>query len=605
MDAGSLHVGSLLEVYTTMFGWSLYGTFFEVLSISGFLYYPLLMALYKNWKEPIMSQDDKPASIISQRRMTYDVVSILLVFSFAIVPLANLKVENVKHRAACTKLTSGDTVNLDVRGGATGYTFDDNFNDNSIVRIPALWWLVMSVSGGINQAVTSSFRCFDDIKGMDQQLQNLTIKDAALRQEYSRFATECFIPAKGKFIAALRGGELNKYVQDKADNFFGTAAISGIASVTYPWVTGTDPFFIGSRFYLNTPGFYKPSSNVSLTGKGFQARSAVAGWTYNDSRDRQFYNNEAVAAATADGTISDIGVPLCDEWWTGSGVTGGTVSITGSSTVSSASGLQKKLLSSIEANKAEILSWDALTGGNDFEKIKSWFANLRAHTRGTLLNQSGALEDLIIDRYAGTNPPDFTGAKHDFSAVSVGGGFSATDAIVMSKLGKAAAVKAAPVVALGVGAAAIGFANSMKDFYVTMFIVKKGAPMIQATLLMMLYGLMIFYFVISEYNIDSIITMIFLILGVRFFTSLWVFADYIDARLYVSMYPDISHIGSIVNQGVNRYLLDMVFTVLYIAVPALFLFIMTLAGQRVSQLGGGAGDMSKGLGGVRVGNIGK
>jgi hypothetical protein len=138
-----------------------------------------------------------------------------------------------------------------------------------------------------------------------------------------------------------------------------------------------------------------------------------------------------------------------------------------------------------------------------------------------------------------------------------------------------------------------------------MFIVKNAAPMIQATLLMMLYGLMIFYFVISEYDIDSIITMIFLILGVRFFTSLWVFADYIDARLYVSMYPDISHIGSVLTQGVNRYLLDLVFTILYIAVPALFLFIMTLAGQNVSKLGQSTNEMSGQLNRIGFGKMGK
>ena len=183
-----MHVGSLIEVYTTMFGWSLYGTFFEVLSITGFLYYPLFMALYKNWKEPIMSQDDKPASIISQRRMTYDVISILLVFSFAIVPFANLEIDEVHYRVACTDSAGGQNVRQDVSGGATDTTFDHHFNDNSVVRIPALWWLVLNVSGGINQAVMSSFRCFEDIKGLDQQLRNLTIKDPVLREEYSRFA---------------------------------------------------------------------------------------------------------------------------------------------------------------------------------------------------------------------------------------------------------------------------------------------------------------------------------------------------------------------------------------------------------------------------------
>ena len=240
-----MHVGSLLEVYTTMFGWSLYGTFFEVLSITGFLYYPLFMALYKNWKEPIMSQDDKPASIISQRRMTYDVIAILLVFSFAIVPFANLEIDEVRYRVACTDSTGGENVRQDVSGGNTGTTFDHNFNDNNVVRIPALWWLVMNVSGGINQAVMSSFRCFEDIKGLDQQLRNLTIKDPALRQEYSRFYDECFMPAKSKYIRAIRGEDYQEYVYLERHNFFGPGG-------SHSWVDATEPVFIGSRFHLRS-----------------------------------------------------------------------------------------------------------------------------------------------------------------------------------------------------------------------------------------------------------------------------------------------------------------------------------------------------------------
>ena len=44
--------------------------------------------------------------------------------------------------------------------------------------------------------------------------------------------------------------------------------------------------------------------------------------------------------------------------------------------------------------------------------------------------------------------------------------------------------------------------------------------MAQAVILMMMYGLMIFYLVMSEYEIDSILLMTFLILAIRFFTPL-------------------------------------------------------------------------------------
>lgn len=584
-----MHVGSLIEIYTTMFGWSLYNTFFNVLSISGFLYYPLFMALYKNWKEPIMSQDDKPASIISQRRMTYDVVSILLVFSFAIVPFMELKVVEMKLNVACTDAHGALTTKQTATGGSTGYTLDDNLDVNADVSIPALWWLVLRVSSGINQAVTSSFTCFENIKGLDKQLRNLQIKDRVLRDEFARFSRECFIPAKTKFDNALAGGDHHDYVVNELTAFFG-------ASGMQTGLDGMDPYYVGSHFYQATQGFYNwDGSNYGNCeakdgGCSFMAKKPVKGWAYNPTRDHQHSPDDVLNNTP--------GTPQCDEWWDPGVISSGTPTI----------GLKAKLLASVEADKVEVFNWDNRDPDNNwFTNFKLSLINAGAHIKDFVEKDGGKhVADLVIKRYAGIDPPDFTAPRNNFTNARPQSAAQALESGAGGMLVRSAAVaKAAPVVAVAGTATLIEAADSLKDFYVTMFIVKNAAPMIQAVLLMMIYGLMIFYFVISEYDIDSIITMIFLILAVRFFTSLWVFADYIDARLYTAMYPDISHMGSVLTQGINRYLLDMVLTIMYIAVPALFLFVVTLAGQSVSKLGGGDGNMSSSLKGIKTGSIGK
>ena len=59
-----MNVGSLLEIYTTMFGWSIYGSMYDLFRASGLLLFPFIMMIIKNWKEPLQSQNDKAASLV-------------------------------------------------------------------------------------------------------------------------------------------------------------------------------------------------------------------------------------------------------------------------------------------------------------------------------------------------------------------------------------------------------------------------------------------------------------------------------------------------------------------------------------------------------------
>ena len=48
-----MNVGSLLEIYTTMFGWSIYNSMFDLFRATGLLLVPFIFVLIKNWKEPL------------------------------------------------------------------------------------------------------------------------------------------------------------------------------------------------------------------------------------------------------------------------------------------------------------------------------------------------------------------------------------------------------------------------------------------------------------------------------------------------------------------------------------------------------------------------
>ncbi len=579
-----VHVGSLLEIYTTMFGWSLYNTFFQLLNITGLIYFPFLMALYKNWKEPALSQDDKPASVTSQKRMQVGLISMILVYSFGVLPSVNLNMNTITYHKACTD--AGVIVVQDnVTGGAaTKYSSNLGANTANQVQMPAYWWFLLALSSGINNASTSSMACFEDLKGLDQQLRNLTIKDEGLRQEYFRFANECFLPANSRYTDALKGkygSQYQQYVQQTKDAFLSNAANSHLDD--------TDMFFIGSHYFEETPGFYNwggsgltPANCATAPSKcSFKAEKPVNGWPYLALRD-----NYSEADLTAVPPVP--GTPYCDEWWnTTQNGAGGPLA------------LKRKLLSSIEASEITMTSWD--DNRSFVDNIDTAIANGWA----TLTYNQGQIDDLIIKRYVNTDVPLMLGENDYSMPFNIG----SSDRMGLAAGGLAAGALAAgtfPVVAAGAAYALKDIADSLKDFYLAMFVAKSVAPMIQAVILMMFYALMIFYLVMSEYEIESIVTMTFIILAIRFFTPLWAIADYLDASLFAAMYPDpLTNIGTVFTQGLNRLFLDVVLTILYIFVPFILLTIMSIAGMHAgSSIGRAMNGMEGKLGGMGKG-IGK
>lgn len=568
-----VHVGSLLEIYTTMFGWSLYNTFYEVLSITGVLYFPFLMALYKHWKEPLMSQNGKDAAVTSQRRMQYAVVSMILIFSFAVLPVIDLNLDDITYHKACSD--GGATLVKENTTGGEDTKYANNIGNDvaGATKIPMFWWFLLSFSSGINNAASSNVACFQDLKGLDEQLRNLTLKDEPLRQEYFRFANECFLPAKSRYLDALKG----QYGEDHQAYVVGQRnAIIGDDEA--------DPFFIGSQLYLQSPGFYNwdnqtPSNCTTQLSKcSFRAQKPVSNWPYLAVRD--------VNHSEADVTNGLPGMPYCDEWWdtVQNGADGQPLA------------LKTKLLNSIEASQVSVADWDPNSSllDNVGTMIENGWARFPFN--------EDRLEELIISRYVDKDRPvilDNSLRDTDLGLAAGGGAVAGTLAAV--------AVGAAelPVVAFGAAYAAIDIANSLKDFYLTLYILKSAAPMAQAVILMMMYGLMIFYLVMSEYEIDSILLMTFLILAIRFFTPLWDIADYLDAQLFTAMYPDpFDNLGTVFTQGINRLMLDMVLTVTYILVPVILIGVMGIAGVHVGKAAAGMDAIGSNMGKVKTSKIG-
>lgn len=575
-----MNVGSLLEIYTTMFGWSIYGLMYDLFSATGLILWPFIMMIIKNWKEPLQSQNEKAASVVSKNRVTVDTVTMMLVVMLAVVPYAGLDVNEIRYRVACTDKTGSTEVFTDVNGRTTGTTYDTHLAAINNVQIPILWWLTLSIGAGTNTAMSQSFTCFEDIKGLDQQLRNLTIKDQMLRHEYFRFANECFLPAKSKYAEATRGGNYHEYVsKTEVPAFLASTMPDGVKLQRHD-----DFFYIGSQFYLQTAGFYREfnieSCSAQPGGCGFKARSGVYNWPVNQSRDR--YPQKRIDNPDPNNPL--YGKPYCDEWWT-----------------DSTRGLKRKLLGSIEASQVII----------DIDDSVSWADELIASMKNGyahFTHSDQELEDIVIKRYVAQDPPSFLPdhgglfGSNDFVDVTVDSpsqrreqgaallaGAAGVALLAKSGVGK----KAFSAVSSGASSASKSYAAQLADFYTNMFIVKQAAPMVQSILLMLIYMLALIYFVMTDFDIDSTIQMVFVILGFQFFTTLWHFADYLDAQLFVSLFPDATWLGGVATYGPNRLVLDIVLTLLYVVAPFVLLWIMNMAGSKVGNLGNSMGPLAR------------
>lgn len=584
-----IHVGSYLEMFTTMYGWTLYSMLFQLLSITGVIYYPFLKALYNVWKGVKDSRDSGDAAVVAQKQITYSVIAMLAVFSVCVLPAVQLQATDIAYNRSC--VSGGVTQNIVDTDASQPTQYGNTLQPTQgQPGIPVFWWFLMAFSSGVNQATAASLPCLDDVRGLDGVLRGLTIQDPSLRGEYNRFANECFLPAKSRFFAALNG-EMGPAFQQHTQNSFNAYLAAG--------GNEDDPLYIGSEFYLITPGYYDWGGNTSAGNMtpanctaqipngycSFQAKTDVPGWPYVEARDN--YNQADINAGTP-------GRPYCDEWW--------------SEFPNQNLTLKNKLLINVEASDTSVVDYQWDDSRSAMENIRAIAGNAWSALPGYDQND---IDEMIIKRYVRDNMPDMdeSGTDDSINALWTTAGVAGA-AVIGTRI---------PVVGKAIAGAGEEFASSLANVYISLWTLKQAAPKALAIILMMIYSLLIFYLVMSEYEIDSVITMMFIILALRFFTPLWVIADYLDESLFTSMYfhesdgafnlqRAIDEVGTIMTMGTDRLILDMVLMAFYLLVPGLLLTIMGIAGVRTGNIVAsmdGAGRQTNKFSGMGKSGMGK
>ena len=537
-------VGSILEIYTTYFGWAFYGILWELFVSTGVIYIPFVVVIYKSWINPIISSSrNQPVATSSLKQMQIHLYSMMGIVLFAGIPLIQLDLDELTYP---TVICNGEDTEQ-VEGGATETTYDnlDEFVAvDGAVNVPLVWYLGMAINNGISRASISQVSCFEDIDGLDYKLRNLTLEDEPLREEFTRFANECFVPVKSKFVEAMGDGQWGEYTQERFNQ--------GLDDDDWE---EQDPYYIGSRFYQETRGYYRPCDDPDECGlHRFRAKKPVDGFAYDVARDID-YTDEEIAA--------NVGRPYCDEWWINVGEAGLRDRL-----VEAARDIEPTNLESVEEQLTQALAWASDLIGVD------------AYTEDDV-------KDIIIKRLMTSESVDFTGIDgivepnmemSTLDSVAAGG-----IAGVGAKLISLPAIKATGV---ALGSAGVAMAKNMAGFYTSMYVAKKAAPMVQAIVLMVLYLALPIFLVATTFSFEGVFSMLLAWFVIRFFTVMWVMAELLDAQLYAMMFPDATIIGSLASLNINRLILDIVLSVFYLVGPIILLGMVAMAGTRMSFASG-------------------
>lgn len=282
-----------------------------------------------------------------------------------------------------------------------------------------------------------------------------------------------------------------------------------------------------------------PGSSFFLDTNGYydtyRALEPQKDWPYNATRDVGLSPGEF-----------NTGYPMCKEWWSDSSV-----------------GLKTKLIANIEMQIQREKNEKSRTGNVN--------PNINSFSFWDNLTMSKDERNEIVLRSVLTPRKMLYNSKYMF--LNYGNKNPGASQEVGSLIASTGA-----------------FFKSMSTF-IEIDALRKAAPMIQSVLLMSIVILLPIIITLGGFEPKVVITLTFVIFTVIFLTFVWELARFLDSKLIEIVYEN-NIIGFMSNKWVtvNKSLIDIVTSIVFVGFPVLLLGAMSWAGYRV---GAGVNDVLK------------
>ena len=270
---------SYLEIFTTVYGWTIANLIYSILLDTGIVFIPLIVTIIAVWLQAHEDGTENGSAQWAIRKMEVELVSALFVMSVCFVPTPFTTLDKA-HLSFKPDGTVATPSPVTVTGNGSSTTYDRAFGTSvgGSIPVPMWWYMVMGLSSGVNSAIRAGVSNSSlGLRQAEELARLATIESPALRGEAQMFHNQCFMPAHAKFHSA--------------DTTHSPIATEVLNDRLYG---KDDTEWIGSKVFRQAPEYYA----------SFRAQQVVAGFEMDRDGDDK------------DASPSDIGsMPNCKRWW--------------------------------------------------------------------------------------------------------------------------------------------------------------------------------------------------------------------------------------------------------------------------------------------------
>ncbi|MBO9333147.1 conjugal transfer protein TraG [Achromobacter pulmonis] len=264
----TLYTTDYLEYYLTLVSWIVNNGIWNVLVASGVFAIPFLAIVIQEWlKARSEGADEGNKGVLSSARIENRVFVAIVVIMFAGIPFIDVDFNTIKYDTARSTQCQVSVP----EPGETGWSQSFSTLNNQSAKVPVWWFAMHAISRAITGASVAAIPCGTDLRQMRIDIDATRIDDPVLAQEVADFTHDCYGPSRAKLF-------MSRPDLDEEQMY--------------------DVTWIGSRFFLDTAGFYDT----------YRAKTPREGWPYDSNRD----------AGLAE-VPSGAGYPTCRQWWADSG----------------------------------------------------------------------------------------------------------------------------------------------------------------------------------------------------------------------------------------------------------------------------------------------
>lgn len=269
----TLYTNDYLEYYLTLVAWVINNGIWNMISDTGLFALPFVIIITREWlKARGEGADEGNKGVLSLARIETNIYVAYMVVMLCAIPSVNIGLNTIQFDQERSRQCQVNTPAPADTGWQTTFS---SIADKS-ASLPIWWAFMHSLSKGFTAGAVAAIPCGTDLRQMRMEVDATRINNPLLAQEVADFTHDCYGPSRARLF--MRQPDLGAVADDKTSI--------------------QDLNWIGSKFFLNTAGYYDTD----------YSRTPRTAWPYNTSRD------DGMPQVSGGG-----GYPTCKEWWSDGG----------------------------------------------------------------------------------------------------------------------------------------------------------------------------------------------------------------------------------------------------------------------------------------------